>query len=74
MGRLRLLSGQETAAILRANGFELVRRRGSHMVMQKKLEGTTITVPIPDHKTLRRGTLRSIVRQSQLPRALFEES
>jgi predicted RNA binding protein YcfA (HicA-like mRNA interferase family) len=40
--------------------------------MQKRLETTTITVPVPLHDPVRRGTLSSIVRQSELPRALFE--
>jgi len=40
--------------------------------MQKRTEGTTITVPIPEHDELKRGTLLSIIRQSGLPRALFE--
>ena len=40
--------------------------------MQKQIPGSTITVPVPDHKELRIGTLHSIIRQSQLPRALFE--
>lgn len=40
--------------------------------MQKKLEGTTITVPIPDHRELKSGTLSAIIRQCRLPRELFE--
>jgi predicted RNA binding protein YcfA (HicA-like mRNA interferase family) len=40
--------------------------------MQKKTPDSTITVPVPDHKEIRIGTLHSIIRQSQLPRALFE--
>jgi predicted RNA binding protein YcfA (HicA-like mRNA interferase family) len=46
--------------------------KGSHMIMQKKDGGTTITVPVPDHAELRAGTLLGIIRQSGLPRALFE--
>ena len=72
MGRLRVLSGIETCKILIENGFLEVRRRGSHIVMQKKLPDTTITVPVPNHDELRTGTLLSIIRQSQLPRTLFE--
>jgi predicted RNA binding protein YcfA (HicA-like mRNA interferase family) len=49
-----------------------VRRRGSHIVMQKKLPETTITVPVPNHAELRIGTLQSIVRQSGIPRDEFE--
>lgn len=40
--------------------------------MQKKTPDSTITVPVPDHKEIRIGTLQTIIRQSQLPRALFE--
>ena len=73
MGRLRVLSGSSVIRLLRDNGFVEVRRRGSHLVVQKHLPDTTITVPVPDHKELKRGTLASIIRQSQLPRELFEE-
>ena len=48
------------------------RRRGSRIVMQKVVDTGTITVPVPDHRELRRGTLRAIIRQSQLPRSEFE--
>jgi len=40
--------------------------------MQKRAAGTTITVPVPMHKDLKPGTLSSIIRQSRLPRELFE--
>jgi predicted RNA binding protein YcfA (HicA-like mRNA interferase family) len=40
--------------------------------MQKKEGAGTITVPVPLHKELKPGTLGSIIRQSQLPRTLFE--
>lgn len=72
LGRLRVFSGSEVCALLAAHGFREVRRRGSHVVMQKRSDASTITVPVPDHKELRIGTLQSIIRQSQLPRALFE--
>ncbi|MCC7019087.1 MAG: type II toxin-antitoxin system HicA family toxin [Ardenticatenales bacterium] len=59
--------------VLGRHGFIEVRRRGSHIVMQRRTADTTITVPVPDHAELRIGTLQSIVRQSQVPRAAFEE-
>jgi predicted RNA binding protein YcfA (HicA-like mRNA interferase family) len=40
--------------------------------MQLQTEGTTITVPVPLHDPLMRGTLLSIIRQSGLDRSLFE--
>jgi predicted RNA binding protein YcfA (HicA-like mRNA interferase family) len=41
--------------------------------MQRRTAQGTTTVPVPDHDEVRPGTLRSIIRQSGLPRALFEE-
>jgi len=49
-----------------------VRLRGSHVVMQRRTEGGTVTVPIPDHAELKIGTLLSIIRQSGVARAAFE--
>ncbi len=40
--------------------------------MQGRDGDTTITVPVPDHREVAQGTLRSIIRQSGLPRADFE--
>lgn len=70
--KLRRLSGQDVRKINEAHGFASVRQRGSHMVLQRRGEGTTTTVPVPDHKELKTGTLLSIVRQSGLPRTAFE--
>ncbi|HVR42328.1 MAG TPA: type II toxin-antitoxin system HicA family toxin [Thermoanaerobaculia bacterium] len=72
LGRLRLFSGRELCALLAEYGFREVRRRGSHVVMQRSVQNSTITVPVPDHREIRIGTLQSIIRQSQLPRAIFE--
>lgn len=72
MPRLRVLSGAQVCRILARQGFVEVRRRGSHVVMQKRLPDTTITVIVHDHNELKTGTLSSIIRQSRLPRNLFE--
>jgi predicted RNA binding protein YcfA (HicA-like mRNA interferase family) len=57
---------------LESQGFAAVRRRGSHIVMQKRHDGSTVTVPVPDHPELRMGTLQSIIRQTGLPKELFQ--
>jgi len=72
LAKLPVLSGRRICRILENNDFSEVRRRGSHMVMQRKLSNTTITIPVPDHKEIRPGTLLSIIRQSGLPRTEFE--
>ena len=72
MGKLRPLSGKEVCAILVRHGFAPVRQRGSHVVMQRRAEEGSTTVPVPDHRELRVGTLLSIIRQSGVPKSEFE--
>jgi predicted RNA binding protein YcfA (HicA-like mRNA interferase family) len=72
MGKLRVMSGREVCSILMEHGFAEVRRRGSHIVMQRHVAGATVTVPVPNHAELKLGTLQGIIRQSRLPRGLFE--
>ena len=62
LGKLRILSGKEVCAILSNHGFTNVRQRGSHIVMQKNLDDSTITVPVPNHGEIRIGTIQSIIR------------
>jgi len=72
LGRLRAFSGKELCRLLAEHGFTEVRRRGSHVVLQKRSAAGTTTVVVPDHRAIRTGTLQSILRQSQLPRNVFE--
>jgi predicted RNA binding protein YcfA (HicA-like mRNA interferase family) len=72
LAKLGIFSGREVCQILAKFDFKEVRRRGSHIVMQKKITESTITVPVPDHKELKMGTLRSIIRQSGIARSEFE--
>ena len=72
MPKLRSLTGKDVCKILEAHGFLEVRRKGSHIVMQKRLPNTTVTVPVPNHKSLKRGTLMSIIRQSGISKTEFE--
>ncbi len=67
-----MLSGKQVCAILSRYGFIEVRQRGSHIVMQRRLPETTVTVPVPNHSELKTGTLQSIIRQSGIPRGDFE--
>jgi len=72
MGKLRILSVRDVCRILEQHGFQIVRQRGSHIVMQRRTDGGTVTVPIPDHAEIKIGTLQSIIRQSGIPRNVFE--
>ena len=72
LARLRVLSDREVCRIPAANGFVEVRQQGSHIAMRTGDAGGKLTIPVPDRRELRAGTLMSIIRQSGLPRAEFE--
>ena len=72
LAKLKTFSGKDLCELLVQYGFVKVRQKGSHVIMQKKTDETTVTVPVPNHKQLKSGTLSSIIRQSQLERSIFE--
>ena len=65
----RLLSSAQVVEILLAHGFAFVSQRGSHIKYRDAL-GHTVIVPAA-RREMPRGTLASIIRQSGLPRELF---
>ena len=71
MPKLGVFSGAEICAILESEGFRQVRQRGSHIVMQKRTDTGTTTVPVPNHREVKIGTLQSIIRQSGVRRERF---
>lgn len=64
MASLPVLSGQEVIRAFESFGWTVARRRGSHIVMTK--EGELVTLSVPDHKEVARGTLRSLIRAANL--------
>jgi predicted RNA binding protein YcfA (HicA-like mRNA interferase family) len=52
-------------------GFRVIRQVGSHVVMRR--DEPFCQIVVPDHKTLDRGTLRSILRSAGLTPDRFRE-
>jgi predicted RNA binding protein YcfA (HicA-like mRNA interferase family) len=69
--KLGVFSGEEIVRILESEGFFRARQKGSHLIMQRRIEGVTITVPVPLHRVVRIGTLQSIIRQNGVVRERF---
>ena len=72
MARLPVLSGRQVCDILVRHGFAEVRRRGSHVRLERQVGAVTIKLTVPLHRTVKRGTLHDIIKESGLPRDLFE--
>ncbi len=64
MSPLPRISGRELVKVLVKVGFELKHQHGSHMILRRQ-DPWAQTV-IPDHKELDRGTLRAILRQTEV--------
>jgi predicted RNA binding protein YcfA (HicA-like mRNA interferase family) len=61
---LPVLSGREVVRIFEVFGWEMVRQVGSHMIMVK--DGEIVTLSVPDHREVAKGTLRSLIRNAGL--------
>ena len=64
MPALPRLSGRAVAKAFGRDGWELVRQKGSHMILVK--DGNWATLSVPDHREIAPGTLRSLIRASGL--------
>jgi len=58
MPKLPSISGEELVKILIKEGFILISQKGSHI----KLKKDKITVIVPNHKEIRKGTLYTIIK------------
>ena len=64
MTRLPTVSGRQAVAAFERAGFEVRRQRGSHIVLVKP--GFPETLSVPDHRQLKPGTLRALIRKAGL--------
>ncbi|MAG47855.1 hypothetical protein CL617_04575 [archaeon] len=64
--KLPQISGKDLIKILRRNGFVVVRQKGSHIRLEKNTEKETIKITVPNHKTIKKGTLNQIIKVSGL--------
>ncbi len=58
------LSAKNLIKILRKNGFEFRRAKGSHQVYYNNETNKTVIVPLHGNKDLAKGTFLSIIKQA----------
>ena len=66
MPKLPVVFGKDVIKVLSRIGFQHIRTSGSHAILNKHTEQGKITIPVPFHKELAKGTLKSIMRQAEL--------
>jgi len=57
----RDISGRELARLLKKYGYEITRETGSHIRLTSKLKGFEHKLTIPDHRSIKIGTLNNIL-------------
>ena len=69
---LPVLSGRQVVRVFERFGWQVVRQASSHIVMTKP--GEIVTLSVPDHKEVARGTLRGLIRSANLTVGQFLEA
>lgn len=59
MSRLPLISGSKAIKAFNKDGWNPARQTGSHLIMVK--QGSMVTLSIPMHSEIDRGTLRKLI-------------
>ncbi|MDP1767298.1 MAG: type II toxin-antitoxin system HicA family toxin [Nitrospirota bacterium] len=59
-----LLSPSDVIKIFQSLGWQMVRQKGSHIIMTRP--GHIATLSIPNHAEVARGTLRSLIAKAGL--------
>ena len=68
MSRLPDVSGAELVRARQKAGFVILRRKGSHVSMEKVHTAGLWRMIIPMHREIARGTLHDILKQTGLTR------
>ena len=73
MSKVPSLSYKKVIAVLERDGWIVVRQRGSHIRLEKKLPDETLKITVPAHKPIKRSTLAKIIKQARMDLDSFLE-
>jgi predicted RNA binding protein YcfA (HicA-like mRNA interferase family) len=60
------LSYTQIVRSLQRDGWVIVRQRGSHIRLQKRLGDEILKITVPAHRPVKRSTLAHILKQARL--------
>jgi predicted RNA binding protein YcfA (HicA-like mRNA interferase family) len=73
MTRVPSLGFERVVRALQRDGWVIVRQRGSHIRMQKRLATETLKLTVPAHRPIKRSTLAHLLEQARLELDRFLE-
>jgi len=69
--KLPILPARKVIKILQSIDFQITRQSGSHIILVKIVDNKKLTVVVPKHDEIAKGTLLSIISQSGLTKEEF---
>lgn len=66
MPKLPQVSSREILKVLYKLNFRIVSQEGSHIKLMRFVSGCKQTVIVPNHRNVKKGTLKSILRHIHL--------
>jgi len=73
MTKVPSLSYAEVIRALQRDGWVVVRRRGSHVRLQKRTSTETLKIVVPAHRPIKRSTLSHVLKDARLTVEAFKE-
>jgi predicted RNA binding protein YcfA (HicA-like mRNA interferase family) len=73
LSKVPSLGYEQVINALRRDGWLVVRQRGSHIRLQKRIADETLKIIIPAHRPIKRSTLSHILKQARLELDVFLE-
>lgn len=66
MSKVPSLPYTQIVRTLQRDGWAVVRQRGSHLRLQKRIGADLLKITIPAHRPVKRSTLSHILKQARL--------
>ncbi len=66
MSKVPSLNYDKVIKALQRDGWVIVRQKGSHIRLQKRVENEVLKLIVPAHKPIKRSTLSHILKQARL--------
>jgi predicted RNA binding protein YcfA (HicA-like mRNA interferase family) len=73
LSKVPSLNYEQVINALRRDGWLVVRQRGSHIRLQKRIADETLKLVVPAHRPIKRSTLSHILKQARLDLDVFLE-
>lgn len=66
MSKLPSVSGERLVRALKRAGFEVLRQKGSHVALERRVGEKTFRTIVPQHAAIAKGTLSDMLKQAGL--------